>query len=474
VFSGGKRIRPRLLLAVFSACQTCEPKLSRQDLHLSEMSLLVIQAMYERAQDQLIEGLRQSVGVDLPQGPYRDFCVASLSPENPDRSAWLQMLGVPQLVRLTLAMLDGILREHEIERILEHSVPMNVYQIWEVMSDNLCIGLGSKVAGDDTREVRRAVLDTFNAAVIDRLKGSQIPARASLLPIQPHAAQIYSSTQSLSPGKLQALTRAYVERHPGVSRGELERSVWPQLVANIETCARVADHAAGLAVGPMVRWGLIHRYRAVSTLLEEPEMILSRRVAFSADAILVVPTLAYYVGFLMEISCSADDAVAVVEDGTLGEVLFSAAFLVRLLNDLGTTLLTSADDRRALMAATRERCAREDGADRPFAPLLLEGMAHFGPLLGRLSKDIVHGEINVALSGLERWPARRAINYFERRLERLAQQYAEMRRHFIELSADVAARLGDGRAIEIVGRFVRFHEKLYTHSYTSADGEYAI
>ncbi|HZF48305.1 MAG TPA: hypothetical protein VE093_06630 [Polyangiaceae bacterium] len=438
------------------------------------MNVLVIKTMFERAQDQLIEGLRRSVDVDLPQGPYRDFCISSLSPENPDRSAWLQMLGVPQLVRLTLAMFDGILREHEIERILEHSVPMNVYQVWEVVSDNLCIGLGSKVAGDDTREARRAVLDAFNSAVIDRLKGGHIPARSSLLPIQADAAQICVSTQSLSPGKLQALTRAYVERHLGVSSDEIERSAWPQLVANVETCARVADHAAGLAVGPMVRWGLIHRYRAVSTLLEEPDMILSRRVPFSADAILVVPTLAYYVGFLMDISCSADDAVAVVEDGTLGEVLFSAAFLVRLLNDLGTTLLTSADDRRALMAATRERCAREDGADRPFAPLLLEGLARFGPLLGRLSKDIVHGEINIALSGLDRWPARRAVSYFERRLERLAQQYAEVRRYFIDLSADVAARLGDGRAIELVGRFVQFHEKLYARSYATADGEYAI
>ena len=434
----------------------------------------MIQTIFERAQDQLVEGLRQSAEVDLPPGPYRDFCLGSLSAENPDRSAWLQVLGVPQLVRLTLTMFDGILREHEINRILEHSVPMNVYQIWEVMSDNLCIGLGSKVAGDDTRDVRRAVLDAFNAAMIDRLQGSQIPAHVSLLPIQPHAAQIGSSTQSLNPGKHQAITRAYVERHPGVSCDEIERSVWPQLVANIETCARVVDHAAGLTVRPMLRWGLIHRYRAVSTLLEEPGMILSRRAAFSADAILVVPTLAYYVGFLMDISCSADDAVAVVEDGTLGEVLFSAAFLVRLLNDLGTTLLTSADDRRALMVAMRERCAREDGVDRPLAPLLLESLAGFGPLLGRLSKDIVHGEINVALYDLDTWPARRAINFFERRLEHLAQRYAEVRRHFIDFSADVAARLGDGRAMELVGRFVKFHEKLYAHSYASADGEYAI
>ena len=431
----------------------------------------MIQTMFERAQAQLIEGLRQSVAVDLPQGPYRDFCIGLLSPENPDRSAWLQMLGLPQLVRLTLTMFEGILRGHEVERILEHSIPMNVYQIWEVMSDNLCIGLGSEVAGDHTREVRRAVLDAFNMAMIDRLKGNRIPARAALLPIQPRAAQICSSTQSLSPGKLQALTRAYVERRPSVSRDEIEHSVWPQLVANLETCARVADHAAGLALGPMVRWGLIHRYRAVSALLEEPGMTLSRRAAFSADAILVVPTLAYYAGFLLEMSCSADDVVAVVEDGTLGEVLFSAAFLVRLLNDLGTTLLTSADDRRALMVATRERCAHED---RPFAPLLLEDLDRFGPLLGRLSKDIVHGEINVALYGLDTLPARRGVICFERRVEHLAQRYTEVRHHFMDLSADVAARLGDGRAMELVGRFVKFHEKLYAHSYTSADGEYAI
>jgi hypothetical protein len=120
--------RPRALLAVFSACQSCESRLSRKELHLSEKSVRVSQTLFERAQEQLIGGVLQSVSADLPQGPYRDFCLASLSPENPDRSAWLQLLGAPQLVRLTLAMLDGIVQGHELERPLEHSIPMNVYE----------------------------------------------------------------------------------------------------------------------------------------------------------------------------------------------------------------------------------------------------------------------------------------------------------------------------------------------------------
>lgn len=434
----------------------------------------MVEDLFQRTQDQLVDGFRRSVLDVIPQGPFRDFVTRALAPKDPDRPAWLQLFGLPQLARLTLTLFGGIVSGQELERVVAASVTLNVYLTWEVTSDNLCIGLGGAVAGDDTRAERRAVLDAFNAAAVERLSGGSTPVRESLRRVQPEASRISWTRQGLSPDKCGALVKRHVDRYALGSSREIDHSIWSQLVANLETAAMVADHVAHLPVGPLVRWGLIHRYRAVSALLAEPDMPLSRRTVVGADAILVAPVLAYHIGLLPESACPAASLGAAVEDGSIAEVLFGAAFLVRLLNDLGTPLLTGADDRRALFSMLRDEAARQAGACRPLRELLLDCVGRFGAQLTRLNKDISHGELNIALSGVGDRPARESLPGFERRVEHLAMRYTEVRRYFVELSDDVAARLGDGRAVELARRFVHFHEKLYSRPYTSADGEFAV
>ncbi len=427
-----------------------------------------------RCEDELAMSFGRSVSEDMPRSPYQDFCLWSLSMGNPARSAWLQIWGIPQFVKLTLAMFDGILDGQHLEEILRHSVPMNVYLMYETMSDNLSIGLGGPIDGDGTRALRRGVVDRFNSAMVERLRGNPKPARALLDDVAKAAAQISCTQQSLNAGQYEALARAYVARGAGVSLHDLEHSIWPQLVANIETCARVARHVEGYRLGSVVRWGLVNRYRAVSLLLDEPDMSMSRRAFVSTDAILVIPTLAYYVGVLTEAVCPVERLSAVVDDGTLGELLFLAALLVRLLNDLGTKLLQSTDERVAFVEALRRQCACAGAEQRSFAALLRHNVDRFGSLLTRLDKDIAHGEVNVALHGLTERPAAAALSCFEQRLEHLALLFSQSYQRFNVLSNRVSADMGDDRASKLVRRFVQFHERLYSRSYTSPEGEYAI
>ncbi len=428
----------------------------------------------DRASDELVAGIAQSASEDVPDGLYRDFLIWSLSRENPKRSAFLQLMGIPQLIRLSCALLDGMLDSQQIEQTLRVIAPLNIYLSYEVVSDNLSIGLGSPLKGDPTRAIRRAVLETFNAAMVERLKGSPTPARTSLAPMFSDARQISCFRQSLSPDKYRALVQAYLEHRPGSSLGELEHSIWPQLVANVEACARASRAAALLRVGAMVKWGLINRYRAVGFLLEDGDTILSRRILNGADAILVVPVLAHYVGVVAEIVHPAEGVAEVVQDGSLGELLFTAAVLTRLLNDVGTTALRDADARTALFLALRQQCAASNASKRSFSALLLDNVQRFGAVLTRLDKDLSNGEFNVALSGLTERPAVAALCSFEERIQHFASLYTQSYDYFEQCSARVEKQLSDHRVVRIIRRLVQFHEQLYSHSYTSSEGEYAI
>jgi hypothetical protein len=59
-------------------------------------------------------------------------------------------------------------------------------------------------------------------------------------------------------------------------------------------------------------------------------------------------------------------------------------------------------------------------------------------------------------------------------LRYLSRLYAQ---HADRLAAGLAAldqRLGDRRMTTLIERFVRFHERMYSHRYTEPAGEYAI
>lgn len=421
-----------------------------------------------------VSSLRDNLPAILPDSLYRDYCLWALSPENPHQRTWEHLMGIPQFVQLTLALFDGIVDAEDQQQLIAASIPMNIYLMFEVVSDDLAIGLAHPNRGDSTYFERRHLLDVFNDAMVKRLKGHLQTTETLLSPIREITQRVSGFEQSLIPDSHNLIAKTYLGIDSRFSVRDLEYALWPRLIANIETCVIVANEVADLRSAPLVRAGLINRYRAVTALLEDPFMALPKRVSVSADAILVVPTLAYYTGILAERIHPIEEFQTVLDNGLLAETLYDAAILVRLLNDVGTTLLTDAGTRRDLLDFLRRQTLGTAYPRRTFGDLLCDSLDEFGSIVTRLRKDLTHGEFNLSLFNLDPLSGSQALPLFEKRLHDLAALYEQTHRQFEQRLATLDEQLGAQAIGKLIKHFVDFHASLYTHEYTDAAGEYTV
>ena len=409
----------------------------------------------------------------LSPGTLRDYYLWGLDPECPYRDQFLQITGISQLVKMTVMLLDGLLDDREWERLAPYCAFMNSYQILEIVSDNLAIGLARPIPHDTTITERRTLLRMFNQAMIDRLRGDKRPAQEVLADLRSPAQRISLFAQSLAPHEQRQLAEEYARGHGG-DLAAIEHGVWPLLVANMETCTALATLVDDCLAGPLVRDGLIRRYNGVNQLLDSQAMPLDRRVEIGTDTILVVPTLAYYVAVLAEIIRPQSALANLIADGTLGRALHDAALIVRLLNDLGTALLTLGPTERAELVS--DLGLRYD-ADPAGPATVLDVLLRAAPqttLLTRLEKDIVFGEFNIGLHALLDHSVPKALAIFGEHLDWLGQLFGA---HLTRLTGElqtIGARLEDGFISEMISRFVRFHTLLYSQPHATHAGEYAV
>lgn len=430
---------------------------------------------FEHALTLTVAGLEASLQQHVPAGAYRDFWLWALSKENSQRDGFLQVIGVSQLVKLTITLLDGLVDDRHWHRLADYSVTMNVYQIYEIVSDNLAIGLASPRKGDTTTTFRRDLLRAFNSIMIARLNGDPRPAALLLAPWQSNAQRISSFDQSLNWYKQRLCAGAYLSLRDDLSLEALEYSVWPALVANIETCVELAWSMHACQSGRLLREGLIGRYWAVNRLLDRQVMTSSQLADVGAHAILVMPTLAYYVAVLAESIQPLDHFSLVIQNGTLAKALYDAALLVRLLNDLGTNLIMLPKDERTALVHTLIARHLENPADTPTVADLLSSMSDGLDLFTRLHKDIVFGEFNVGLHGIADVPRMpETLLAFGRNLAHFSQLYARHRSSLQETLDVLNDYLGDDVVSALILRFVQFHEQLYGNPYSMSVGEYAI
>ncbi len=419
-----------------------------------------------------VAGLEHSLIGHLPHCAYQDYCAWAVSEANPQRETWLHVMGIPQFVSLTLNLFEGVIPEPYMAAMLKVSVPVNVYLMYEVVSDDLAIGLARRCPDDPIYERQHRLLREFNRAAVKRLIGSTLPTEYLLEPVRALAEQISGFEQSLVPEKHRAMVRGYLAAAAGrVAASDVEYSLWPRLIANVETCVQVARLVEDLRIGPVVREGLIRRYLAVDSLLDNPVVPLTRRLGIGADAILVVPTLAYYIGVLAEQVMPLEGLGVVIADGSLEAVLNQAALLVRLLNDVGPRLLLDPEQPAAFVSGLK---ARLNGHNPSLAMLLMENLEQFRPLMTRLHKDLFHGEFNVSLDGLADRAAAQALANFETRLVALGAVYRTESQRLARSLDVLAACLGDETVSRLIGRFVSFHEALYASAHTDEAGEYTV
>ncbi len=105
-----------------------------------------------------VAGLEHSLIGHLPHCAYQDYCAWAVSEANPQRETWLHVMGIPQFVSLTLNLFEGVIPEPYMAAMLKVSVPVNVYLMYEVVSDDLAIGLARRCPDDPIYERQHRLL----------------------------------------------------------------------------------------------------------------------------------------------------------------------------------------------------------------------------------------------------------------------------------------------------------------------------
>lgn len=418
------------------------------------------------------EGFINSLHSYLPRPAWRDFCVWGLSEENPAQAKFAGLLGLPQLTALMVYLLGDCVPTESAQIMGIYSIPLGNYLTWEVISDNLAIGLAHRDPSDDTFHTRRELLLRFNQAMIDVLNGAQdvsLDAEFSL------AEQISAFERSLSPEKYRTFAHHYLKTAMDVTQADLEFTVWDGLVANLKAASVLMNTLEDAAVYECVRQGLIRRYQAVSALLEDDHKTLQKQLELGADSILVVPTLAYCIGVMGEQVYGITNFELLVEDEMFQAALQKAAILVRMTNDVGTRLLLGkAKERDSLMVELREIYEQSPESYPSLRALIGAVAERFDPILTRLQKDIERGEFNLLLNGTDDMSVPDALTHMHTWLHEFAYLYQCHRMELSHLCNLLEDRFVVLELACILIRFVEFHEWLYSNSYQTAEGEYAV
>jgi hypothetical protein len=420
-----------------------------------------------------LDGLRESLDTDMPAGALREYWLWGLDPRSPVHGEFVQVIGARKLCQLTATMLDGLVEDADWRELTRFVVAMNVYQLYEIVSDNLAIG--AEQPHRQPPAPASGVLRFFNLAMVAALQGAPARATQLLAPVERAAGRLSAFTHSLAGPAHQRMASTFSLGRSRAAVREVEYGLWPALVANMVAATRMLELAAQLAVQPILRTGLVNRYQAVNRTLIAAHLPLFELATVGAHAILVAPTLIFYIGALGELIRPDPGLPGCVVDGTLPEVLSDAALLVRMLNDIGPGLLTCAPVlRRDLVGRLGDAYAGAPGRYPDWRALLLSDVEPT-TVLTRLRKDVQVGEFNIALYGARHaHSVPDALHALGHALDYFAMLYAIHSEQLDRALDRLQSRLRDPRPLALVARFVRFHQDLYAHPYTDQSGEYAV
>jgi hypothetical protein len=419
-----------------------------------------------------IAGIHASLDY-MPPCAYQDYCRWVLGHPNLAEE-WIQLVGMTGLIRLTLGLLDGLLTEDEFDALIPYTAPINVFSMYEVLSDNLAIGLAYRSEGDASYDLRRQITYELNHAIIARLRGAGREGAWAGLAQQPAVDAVSLFDQSLDAGKHRAIAAAFIAQHPEIDPQVIEYSLYPNLAANVEACYEVVKTLQGYVTQSWIEKGFVRRYAGLNRLLDDTPISPSYLLHIGANTIMVRPLLGYYIAVIAEEIRFIHNYDEVVENGLLMTALEDAAMIARLLNDLGPCLLEQTDtEHRHFVNDLYEAQAKKDFSS--FHELILYVAERSDASLTRLKKDAKFGEFNLCLYAADRTPlVTDAIGVFCEQLHALSQLYHE-RWYSLRESLDIIDFETRSTLIsEIILRFIGFHEQMYSTPSDTAGGEYAV
>ncbi len=421
----------------------------------------------------MLEAFKQSIQQDIPAGIVQDYWKWSLSGRNPDLSLWIKTIGIPQFDMLTAYMLKDTVEYDAAKSLQNFTSVMNVYLLYETISDNLAIGC-ARASGENSAEsqIRREVVIEFNDAMIAKLENPHLSVLALPGHIRSKVETLSLFEHSLSYEKQNQIAQNFCTYRTDASVADIEFGGWEMLVANIEAASTVLEHLAQNAAYPLLQYNLIRRYDAVNQLLYHSNHELDTLFDIGTSTILVPAVLAYYFAVLAEIK-ENERLAKVIENGLVQQIFDDAALMIRLLNDIGPAFLR---DTQLAINLTDELHQLYDSDQSQQLDIfqLLSTVATQTPELTRIHKDLVFDEFNILLDSLTGYNTSEAIDYTGYVLESAADTYARLENRLMHNIEILNEALDDKSYGQLALRFVHFHEKMYSNAHHKNTGEYAV
>lgn len=414
-------------------------------------------------------GLRHTLSDYMTDSNYRKYLNWALSEENPQYLNFHKLIGLSQLSNMTANLVEGILEEDQVEQFLPYVVDMNVYQLYEVVSDNIAIGLAEQKYDDKTFMSRRHLLYLFNLTMVDALEHQQLRPTPSVDNIQWLAQHISAFEQSLNYQAHKKMATAYIKVNSEFTLDALEYHLCHELEANILSALHLYQSVQHHPTHAIFLETLIERYRATNLLLAEIPVNLEDLSKIGTNTILVVPTLVFYIGVLAEIKNLNAGLTETIDSGMLYEALEQTALLIRIINDLGTDIAMSKPEvHPAILEVLTDLHSTDEFVSRITQSKQMN-------VFTRIQKDLIYGEFNIALHDVHRGANPSAItDTLKRNFDFFTAKYQYTRANLVANLAEITDTVGDPFIEQLIMRFVIFHEHLYSNDFRSSKGEYAI
>jgi len=418
-----------------------------------------------------LDKIKASLDEHMPAGVQRDFYLWGLSPENPNRDEFLQLVGMNQIVNLATHILEPMVKVENWQTAADYCGLIHAYFMYELVSDDLAVGLSLLPRRDASIQTRKDMLHSFNGAMVKRLSGVPNHSSELLEFIQPTTLNVVGYNQASAHEKYVTQFQQFMKMQPGNTSGKFE--LWPILVANVEACNALVKATECLQISPVIRQGFINRYASVSQSLDAHiNMTLEELTNIGTHTVSVIPVLAYYIGVLTEVIDQDPEIAGVIEDGLLEDALSTAATIIRILNDMGVVATYSTGKRTSLIH-TLWKTAESRPMNVQTITQLLCHVANKTEALTRFQKDIMYGEFNICLHNLAYTESiEYGISIFGENLTYFAQLYRHSQMHLRDVLAGLDRRLKNNNVSNLINGFINFHEQIYTHRFDTTAGEY--
>ncbi len=444
---------------------------SKKDFKLSQDSKIATAKLFAKVQEQTVSVLQASISKYLSKpssGNVTEFLKWIFDNNNPLFNDYLQVTSVTNTVKLEVAQFSQLLLNMEdLAKVLPSLATLNAYFYTEVFPDHFAMGLATNSQNEKSEDYKSKLLglSAYNQIMLEVLNDKKTTKELKSQDYEKFS--IYQ--QSLAPKEMEKFAIAYQTEHKNDSniQKDVEFSLFSMLKLNIGICRGLLESLKESPLYSLMQKGLIARYSAVEQLIHHyKELTLSKSLELGTQTILVAPTLIYGIAAINQTK-PINKLQQVIDDESLEKAVYTAALLVRLLNDIGTTPLLnpigSLDKLRESLKSIKEK---------DFIAKLGENT---DVEWSRIVKDIKFGEHNVGLDSVRgiAEPSK-AWKKLKGNIKHFSKVYEENKLELIASIEKIDSITGDKNPGMLIRNFVLFHEELYSKNAMTKEGEYAI